>query len=105
MARVSARYFSSKGIIATSIAASSAPDLPAHLLDLPLEPPHLLPHPRHHLAHKAELEQREAIDVELDYKVKVWAIVAKEDESPDERLDVHSDDDLDVHIPWHSADQ
>src|SRR5207249_9118234 len=105
MARVSARYFSSKGIIATSIAASSAPDLPAHLLHLQLEPPHLLPHPRHHLSQKAEHEQREASDDEQDDQVEERAIAAQEDEALDERVDAHADAEQDDHGPRHSEEQ
>src|SRR5437016_14067463 len=105
MARVSARYFSSKGIIATSIAASSAPDLPAHLLHLPLEPPHLLPHPRHHLSEKAEHEQREASDDEQDDQVEERAIAAQEDEALDERVDTHRDAEQDGHRPRHAEEQ
>src|SRR5256886_12103290 len=105
MARVSARYFSSKGIIATSIAASSAPDLPAHLLHLPLEPPHLLPHPRHHLSQKAEHEQREAGDDEQDDQVQERAIAAQEDEALDQRVDTHAHAEQDGHGPRHPEEQ
>src|SRR5438477_10385944 len=105
MARVSARYFSSKGIIATSIAASSAPDLPAHLLHLPLQPPHLLPHPRHHLSQKAEHEQREARDDEQDDQVQERAIAAQEDEALDERVDTHADAEQDGDRPRHPEEQ
>src|SRR2546429_5000083 len=105
MARVEARYSASKGITAPSIAASSAPDLPAHLLHLPLEPPHLLPHPRHHLSQKAEHEQREASDDEQDDQVEERAIAAQEDEALDERVDAHADAEQDGHGPRHSEEQ
>src|SRR5207249_2045215 len=71
----------------------------------PLEPPHLLPHPRHHLSQKAEHEQREASDDEQDDQVEERAIAAQEDEALDERVDAHADAEQDGHGPRHSEEQ